>query len=374
MRLPRSAFEGVVDVIETPDGGVRPLRLTADQLPLAPEPLALIGTFTSGVRLRLLTAASRIELAVDVERLVMAHLGEPANEAEFLAEVDGEIVARARPARTSLVRERHGGPWDVEHAPTETIALEVPNAGREREVTIWFPTDAGVTVRDVRADAAIASARPAPGRHWVHHGSSISQGGDAVDARRTWPAQVGRTLGIRWTNLGFGGNAQLDPMTAHSIASTDADVITLELGINVVGADAMRQRAFGSAAHAFLDLLRDRHPETPIVVLGAFACPAVESSQGPIRAGADGRAVGRGSTEDTGLTLQRSREILADVVARRADPRLHCIDGRDLFGPADVHHLHDGLHPDQSGLDLIASRFVAAVRDPSSPLARAFTR
>ncbi len=36
--------------------------------------------------------------------------------------------------------------------------------------------------------------------------------------------------------------------------------------------------------------------------------------------------------------------------------------GRSLFGDADAQLLYDDLHPDQTGLDLIAERFVAAMR------------
>jgi hypothetical protein len=66
--------------------------------------------------------------------------------------------------------------------------------------------------------------------------------------------------------------------------------------------------------------------------------------------------------DDSGaLTLSRTREIIAEVVRMRADDRLARLDGRELFGPDDVHLLYDGLHPDQTGLDLIAERFVQRI-------------
>lgn len=368
----RSAFEGVVDVVTTPDGGLRPLRLLAHERDRAPQPLAVVAAFTSGVRLHVRTAAPRLRMRVSAERLVMAHLDAPESHAEFLAEIDGRIVARSTLFVTSLIRERRDAPWSREPADAGVVTLDLGEATDERTVTIWFPADAGVTLHDLDADLPISAAAPAAGKHWVHHGSSISQGGNARDARLTWPAQAGRALGVRWTNLGFGGNAQLDPMTALSIRSTDADVITLELGINVVGADAMRQRAFSSAAHAFLDLIRDRVPEVPIVVMGAFSCPAAEDTPGPLRAGDDGRVAATGSLDGTSLTLSRSRELLHEVAEQRSDPNLAYVDGCTLLGPADAHLLADGLHPDQDGLDLIAANFTAAVRNPLSPLHSAF--
>jgi len=370
MTAPR--FLGAVDAVR--DGtGWRPLRLLSEQARLAPEPLRVLGSFTSGVRMPLRTSARTLILDVRVDRLVMAHLDAPEREAELLAEVDGEIVARATAEPTGLIRERREGRWRHEPAPARRISLELGGTGDERDVVVWLPADAAVAIDGITGDAPVAPAPAVSGVHWVHHGSSISQGGSARDARSTWPALAGTELGIRWTNLGFGGNAQLDPMTALSLRTLDANVVTLELGINVVAADAMRRRAFVSAAHGFLDLLRDRMPDVPIVVLGAFACPALEGTPGPARAGADGRLVGTPRPDDaTALTLAASRELLAGLVAARTDPALSYLDGRELLGEADAGLLPDGLHPNQDGLDLIAHRFVDHVRTPGSPLERAF--
>jgi len=365
-------FLGAVDVVRDREGW-RPLRLLAEQSRRAPEPLRVLGSFASGVRMPLRTAARTLTLEVRVDRLVMTHLDAPEREAELLAEIDGEIVARAVIEPTGLIRERREGPWTLEPRPARRVVLELGGSGAERDVVVWLPVDAAVAIDGVTGDAPVSPGGAASGFHWVHHGSSISQGGTARDARSTWPALVGRGLGIRWTNLGFGGNAQLDPMTALSLRALDADVVTLELGVNVVAADAMRRRAFASATHGFLDLVRDRMPEVPIVVLGAFACPALETTPGPGRAGPDGRLVGTPRPGDaTALTLASSRELLAELVTARADPALAYLDGRELLGADHAHLLPDGLHPAQEGLDLIAQGFIERVRDARSPLGRAF--
>jgi lysophospholipase L1-like esterase len=80
------------------------------------------------------------------------------------------------------------------------------------------------------------------------------------------------------------------------------------------------------------------------------------------------------ATDREGLvTLARSRAIIADVLAHRADDaNLAYLNGLRLLGLADARHLYDGLHPDQAGYDLIARRFVELARDATSPLGPAF--
>ena len=369
-----SAFSGAL-AVTTEGDGIRPLRLPPASLRRAPATLALMAEFTSGVRLRLVTDADRLRVTAAFTRYVMAHLDGAVSRAELLAEIDGEIVDRAVADPTGLVFERTDVPLERGPDVVSTLELHLGPADTPREVVLWLPADAGVRILAVEATADAVPAPPTGRPRWVHHGSSISHGGDAADARSTWPAQVGRALGLDWTNLGFGGNAMIDPPTARAIAATPADVITLKFGINIVTGDAMRRRVFEPALHGFLDTIRDAHPDVPIVVISAIACPGFEELPGPRRI-VDGHLTGtpRPLPEGAGaLSLQDTRDAIAEVLAARADDaRLWGMDGRTLLGPDDAHHLYDDLHPDPAGYDLIARRFVAFARDPAHPLGQAF--
>ena len=63
------------------------------------------------------------------------------------------------------------------------------------------------------------------------------------------------------------------------------------------------------------------------------------------------------------ITLELTRELLSEVVARRDDPNLHLIDGLDLYGPDDLAELPmvDQLHPDTKAHDRIGRRFAERV-------------
>lgn len=61
-------------------------------------------------------------------------------------------------------------------------------------------------------------------------------------------------------NLGLGGRALLDPVVARVIRDTSADLISLEIGINLVNTDLIRLRAFvpTDSSTRFLKVTRTR--------------------------------------------------------------------------------------------------------------------
>lgn len=366
-----TALAGQV-AIERVDGGIHPVRLESADRDRAAPMLAVVSTFSTGIRIRLRTEATHLRLEADVTRLVMAHLGVPATPAPFAIEVDGIPAGRIDLDVTALVSDRNE-PLGSE-AGRAQLDFHLPAPGTD--VTIWLPPDAAVVIHGLSADAPVQAAPPDPAPVWLHHGSSISQCGDASTPLGTWPAQAARALGVASTNLGFGGNAMLDGFVARTIARTPADVITLKFGINVVASDAMRLRAFSPALHEFLDVIRDARPEVPICLITAIACPAFETTPGPMISTPDGPTGTPRATRpgDGTLTLQESRRAIAEVVGQRDDANLFLEDGLRLLGLDDAHLLADGIHPDQRGYDLMAARFAALARDPATGLGAAFAR
>jgi hypothetical protein len=155
---------------------------------------------------------------------------------------------------------------------------------------------------------------------------------------------------------------------------TPADLVSVKIGINIVNADAMRMRAFVPAVHGFLDLIRDGHPDVPLLVVSPIYCPVHEDAPGPSAPDFSGVAEGRIRFKAGGdpaeralgkLTLNAIRDELARIVKQRSaeDPHLHYLDGRDLYGEADDTDLPlpDGLHPDATAHRLMGERFGALV-------------
>ncbi|MEV4711270.1 GDSL-type esterase/lipase family protein [Micromonospora sp. NPDC049374] len=253
-------------------------------------------------------------------------------------------------------------------------------AGRRR-IEVWLPHNESIELVDLRADAPI-EPDDAVLPLWVHHGSSISHGSNALAPSETWPAVAARRAGVELRNLGLGGSAFVDPFLARVIRDAPADYISVKLGINVVNLDGMRLRTFVPAVHGFLDTIRDGHPDVPLLLISPLFCGIHEDTPGPgaidpESIGTDQvRFVATGTPGDVTLgrlTLQVIRRELRSLADRRAaDKNLHYLDGTALYGPADATDLPlpDGLHPSAEAHQRIGTRFAAHVFTGTGPFTR----
>ncbi|MER8018150.1 GDSL-type esterase/lipase family protein [Streptomyces griseoluteus] len=375
--LVRGALE-----LERTERGLLPHRLPARARAQCADPqLRMVESQPSGVRLVFRTRATVIEL--DTVPTKRAYLGAPPRP-------DGvyDLLVDGRPAGSTTVTGGDTLTLDMSTGAAELIPGPVGTArftglaAEDKTVEIWLPHNETTELVALRTDAPVAPV-PASGRPvWLHHGSSISHGSDAASPTGVWPAVAAALGGVDLVNLGLGGSALLDPFTARALRDTPADLISVKLGINLVNTDLMRLRAFGPAVHGFLDTIREGHPDTPLLVVSPLLCPMHEDTPGPtmpdLSALSEGRLAFRAAGDPAEaaqgkLTLNAVRAELARIVAQRSaeDPRLHLLDGRELYGEADFAELPlpDGLHPDGAAHRRIGERFAALAFTPDGPLA-----
>lgn len=345
----------------------------------------------SGARLEFVTESERLALVSHPSRVVYLGVGRPRGSIDVT--VNGELYVRdTLSGGDSFEINMQTGQQSVRAGDSHTTEMTLP-AG-QKHIRIWLPHNEALELVELRADAelvptvtervpvAVERAGAASQTRWLHHGSSISQGSNALGPSEIWPVRVARSAGVQLQNLGFGGSALVDPAMARVIRDSPADLISLKLGINVVNHDAMRLRAFVPAIHGFLDTIREGHPETPIVLISPVFCGIHERTPGPgsidptsfvtgtpaFLASGDPADVAAGK-----LTLEVIREALASIViARKADANLHYLDGLELYGAADAEELPlpDNLHPDSAGHARIAERFAERVFAEPGPFWR----
>lgn len=358
---------GALDYDTRPQG-ISPRRLPAWTRSQLPGTMDAMVRIPSGVRLAFETDARNIRLAVQTTSLTTSPQT-PRPVTFDLVIKGGETRSSASDRGNAMFLSRTDpGQFRLERGEAYEVVFSDLEPGL-KACELWLPHNAFVELRGLEVDDGAtlsAVARPET-RRWIHYGSSISHCLEAIQPTGTWPAVAARLSGMHLQSLGFGGQCHLDPFVARTIRESDADVISLKIGINVINMDSMRERAFVPALHGFLDTIREGKPDKPIVVASPIYCPSAELRPGPTIPDAVGKFItlpGHEAVQSGCMTLVRVRTLIADVVRMRrdaGDTHLHYLDGLTLFGPDDAHDLPDDLHPNPEGYARMGERFAAAM-------------
>jgi hypothetical protein len=309
-------FQGAVS-LERTEQGIKPWRIPYEEFDLFP-PEGLTGHAET-------PAGVRIRFASDSER-VLLQVAPDSKERLFDCVIDG------------IIHETRRLP------PVEETVLFEQLPGTPKTIEIFLPQTSSVTVSGIAIVDGASFSIPADARpRWITYGSSISQCVDAASPAQTWPAIVAREQDYRLTCLGYRGNCHLEPMVARMIRDLPADYISLCLGINVYGSKSLSVRTLRAMVIGFIKIIREKHPETPILVISPIISPPRETVNNAV-----------------GFTLEHIRsEIKAAVEAlqRHGDGRLCYMSGLDWLGEQDAGLLPDELHPGAEGYRVMGERF-----------------
>ncbi|MET8703185.1 GDSL-type esterase/lipase family protein [Kitasatospora sp. NPDC004723] len=304
----RLGWDGVCG-FERAGGTVLPLRMPQERIATTlSEDFGRLAALPAGARFAVRTDAARLLLDVDAE----------AGGAPLDVLADGALVHRRRP-----------GPG------RERIDIALP--GVPAEVEVWLPhlSRTRLAAVGLSGHRLLAPVRRT-GPRWVAYGSSLTHAMFPHGPSESWTALLARRRGWRLRNLGFAGQAYLDPLVARVLRDTPAELITLEIGTNAYIKSAFTSRSWGPAVGGFVETVRDGHPDTPIAVIAALPSAPREHARNA-----------------AGLTLADVRELTGAavrVLQRLGDRRLHLVDGRDVLPLAEADGLYaDGLHPTPAG-------------------------
>ena len=354
-------LKGALDFDQRP-GGLSPRRLADWTRPQVPQAMDVIVRMPSGVRLIFETDAEMISISALGTNLVIP----PATRKPivFDLEVGDQIFSQPSDAGNAIQLN----PEDrtdftlIRGNPDEWHFQNLPPGNKHCE--LWLPQNAFVELHALSINdgaiikAPVKSEKP----QWVHYGSSISHCMEADQPALIWPAVAARITGMELHNLGFGGQCHLDQFVARTIRDSDADYISLKVGINVINGDSMRERVFTSALHGFLDTIREGKPDTPITLISPIFCPSAEDQPGPTIPDRHGKFVtlpGHDEIREGCMSLSRTRTLIEEVVSRRADQKLDYLNGLSLFGAEEAGDLPDDLHPNPAGYIRMGERFAA---------------
>jgi lysophospholipase L1-like esterase len=314
---PRLQWEGAVS-LQMGDGWVQPWRLPFDEAPLWHDELRQRASTPAGVRIAFRTDATTIGGCIN------------RDETDWRLDlvIDGQFYA------------------STELACVETFQFtELPTG--MKVVELWLPQRRVVQVIhiDVNDNAQIEPYDDTRLR-WVTHGSSITHCADAESPTGTWPGVAARLADIHHTNLGYGGHDHLDVVVARTIRGLPADFITIKAGINAYGSGSLGLRTFRSSLLAFVRIIREKHEVTPLLIVSPTYIPRYDTV--PLEPNIQG------------MTLPQWREEVAECVetlSSYGDAHVRYMSGLSLIGEGDAHLLHDNVHPNAEGYQLMGHRF-----------------
>ena len=317
---PQLTWQGAVSLQKTEDW-VMPWRTPYPNHILFPDPLLERSAMPAGVRISFRSNTTRI--SGDIV---------PQNESGMLdLSSDGEVVD------------------SLDLAQKGNFAFEGLPDG-EKLIELWLPQYGRFQLRSLEIDdgatlESFADTRP----RWVTYGSSITQCRAAASPTQTWPGVVSLGHGLNLTCLGYGGQCHLDAMVARMIRDLPADYISMCLGINIQGASSLGPRAFRPAIIGAVQIIREKHPDIPIVLMSPICSPPREENPNTV-----------------GFHLKGMREEVqaaAEALQTYGDKSVHYVDGLSVFGADNVHLLPDDLHPDAEGYRVMGKNFITEVAE-----------
>ena len=333
LALTAAWFEGAISV-ESTSGYLKPWRLPHRQqrLFISPDD-CLLGPAqnASGVRLYFATDSRRLELTMQPMVPVRTNIGRDAMHVDLT--IDGKLLASA----------------PLVEGTDRAVFADLPTGNKV--VELWLPHDAPIAIGELFVDDN-ATARPVhdPRPRWITYGSSLTHCVRAHSPSRTWPAIVARRHGLNLTSLGFGGQCHLDGMIGRLIRDLPADLITLKLGINTASG-SLNARTFPMAVMTLVQLIREKHPFTPIGLVSPIGYPPRETDPNVV-----------------GYTIGQMREAIAEVWRRLVDvgdENVYYTDGLEVFNLDQIaQYTADQCHPDADGTELMAEQFDQAVMRP----------
>lgn len=174
---------------------------------------------------------------------------------------------------------------------------------------------------------------PAPQRpRWICYGDSIAEGWCASEPAGAWPHVVARAQGLDVVNMGYAGSARGEIASAEEIAGLPADLLTIAHGTNCWTRTPHSAGMFAEGLRAFLRVVRQGHPRTPIVALSPILRADAEAT--PNRLGA------------TLADLRAAFEAVVRECNAAGDGAILLVPGLSLV---DRERFPDGIHPDDLG-------------------------
>ena len=223
------------------------------------------------------------------------------------------------------------------------IRLTLGSGSPDQPAIIYLPEGLQPVVLSLTAVKGEIAPAPALPR-WLAYGDWTTQGWIASGPSQGWAPIAARKAGLNLVNLGYAGAGRGEIVSAEHIAGLSADVITVSYGESCWTRIPHSLAMVTAGFQAFVDVVRQGHPVTPLVVFSPVVRPDAEDVPNKL-----------------GASLSDIRQAIESVTSDRmatGDNALSLVTGQ---GIVDADHLADGIHPGDEGHKRIAAAMAKAL-------------
>jgi len=307
------------------------------RLPLSPaweirDAVDQLANHTAGGQLRFRTNSLRILVKVELrERSGMYHMPATGQSGFDLYMLDGELLRYKKTTRF---------PHDTIRYQVELFNTTDPQTSL---YTINFPLYNGVNSVCIGLEQGSLLEAPPPFKRpgkIVVYGTSITQGGCVGRPGMAYTNILSRDLDIQFVNLGFSGNGRGEPALAHlitQIAGTRCIILDYEANAGL---------SIKETLGPFVDVLRDKHPDIPILIMSKIRYAYDLEGSTPYK---------------QWMELRSFQRELVDKRNHAGDTQIYFLDGFTVLGEDYDECTVDGVHPNDLGSIRIANALRPAI-------------
>jgi hypothetical protein len=223
------------------------------------------------------------------------------------------------------------------------VRLPLGSSPSGERVVIYLPEGMRPLIQSLTA--VRGSIMPAPALpRWIAYGDSSTQGWIASGPAHGWAATAARSAGFDLFDMGYAAAARGEIVSAEHIAELRADIITIAYGESCWIRTPHSVGMVTEGLWGFLDVIRQGHPTTPIVVISPILRPTAEDAPNRL-----------------GTSLADIRHAIEMVTRDRivcGDHTLSLVAGKSMIH---ADHLADGYHPGDEGHKRIAATVARAL-------------
>ena len=223
---------------------------------------------------------------------------------------------------------------------------EIVCGAEEREYMLYLSLYDGVSSLEIGIEEGFSLNQPAvmsprTSRPVIMYGTSILQGGCASRPGMAHTSILSRRLDREVINLGFSGNALIDYEIAELMASYDRPGVFV---LDYVPNASVEQ--IDGKAEKFFRILRDAHPDVPVVFVELPEYPTVRFN---------------GKVSDTVLRKKAAQRGVYDRLRKAGEKNIYYISSAGMIGE-DGEATVDGIHFTDLGMIRYVDHVLPVIR------------